>query len=183
MNSRGITLIELLLAVSLTTVVLFSAYYFLIVSSGTLTKAEAEFDAGQDARMAVIRMEEDLRKAQAVTISGTNHKAVEVFNAGMEINIYSFNDDTSIQMVKYRLVDDKLERGTANLSCMPVIWEWITLAKRVKNDMIATPVPVFTISGKMVKIHLQVLDEMDELYDNPISVKTSITVRGKGAMN
>lgn len=179
-DSRGITLVELIIAISLLTVVLFSAYFFLTFSTRSLNNTEAQFDAGQDARMAFINMEEDIRKAQAVNIGGTNYKAVEVLASGMSLNIYTNNNGT-LQLVQYKLEDDQLKRGEAALGFTPSTW--FTIASRVKNSMTATPTPIFSVSGKMIKINLLVLDDKEQLLDSPLSVKTSITVRSKGAMN
>jgi len=181
-DSRGITLVELIIAISLMTIVLFSGYFFLSLSTRSLNDTEAQFDAGQDARMAVINMEDDIRKAQAVNIGGINYRAAKVMDAGMSLNVYTdVNSDGNMQLVQYKLEDNQLKRGEAALGFTPSTW--FTIADKVENAMIATPTPIFTISGKVIKINLLVLDEKDQLLDNPISVKTSITVRSKGAMN
>jgi len=180
-DSRGITLIELIIAISLLTVVLFSAYFFLAFSTRTMKDIEAQFDAGQVARMAFINMEEDIRKAKAVIIDSTKHKAVEVMDYGMLINVYTdVDNDGIIQLVQYKLEGNQLKRGEASLGDTPSTCTII--ADSIKNDVTSPPTPIFTIDKKVVIINLLVLDKEGFLDDSPISIKTSITVRSKEAM-
>jgi type II secretory pathway component PulJ len=182
MNSRGTTLLELIIAISLLTVVLFSAYFFLTFSTRSMINTEAEFDAGQDARMSFISLEKDIRKAQAVKISGTRHKAVEVLDSGMTLNVYTdVGNDGTLQLVQYKLVNNQLKRGEAELGLSPSLWS--TIADKVNNAITSPSTPIFTISSTKVNIELLVVDEKNQLSDNPASIKTSITVRTKGAMN
>jgi prepilin-type N-terminal cleavage/methylation domain-containing protein len=183
LNSRGITLVELIIAVSLLSVVLASAYFFLAFSQRVLVQTEAQFEAIQDARMAEMKMEEDIRSAEAAKIGVIRHKGVEVQDGGMKLTVYTDVDkDGTLQIVQYKLEDDELKRGVADLdSGTPA--EWYTVAGKVKNDMAGTSTPIFEIDDKTVNIELLVLDEKDRLSENPVSVKTSITVRSKGAMD
>ncbi|MGB8453813.1 MAG: prepilin-type N-terminal cleavage/methylation domain-containing protein [Anaerocolumna sp.] len=181
LNSRGFTLVELVVAVSLLSVVLASAYFFLAFSQKVLVQTESQFDAIQDARMAGMKMEEDIRSAESVKIDVTRHKAVEVQDSGMWLTIYTDVDkDGIVQMVQYKLEDDELKRGVAALGNTPSAWN--TVAGKVKNNM-GSLTPIFSIDDKTVNIELLVLDEKEHLSENPVSVKTSITVRSKGAMD
>jgi hypothetical protein len=142
---------------------------------------EAEFLAEQDARTAAVTMEEDIRKAQAVSYGGAYHKAVEVFASGMQIIVYTNVDgDTDPEVVTYKLQNNQLKRGEAELGTTPT--EWITLASKIRNNLLSPAVPIFTIVNKTVKINLIVTDEKDRLNDRPVSVNTLVTVRSKGAM-
>ncbi len=182
LNSRGITLVELIIAVSLLSVVLAGAYFFLAFSQRVLVQTEAQFEAIQDARMAEMKMEEDIRGAEAVKIDVTRHKAVEVQDGGMGLTVYTDVDkDGTLQIVQYKLEDDELKRGVSAVDTTPS--EWYTVAGKVKNDMAGSSTPIFEIDDKTVNIELLVLDEKDRLSENPVSVKTSITVRSKGAMD
>ncbi len=182
LNSRGFTVVELIVALSLLSIVLACAYYFLAFSYKVLGKTESEFDAIQDARMAETKMEEDIRSAEAAKIGATRHKAVEVQNNGMWLTVYTDTDkDGTLQTVQYKLENDELKRGEAALGNTPSTWN--TLAGKVKNKMSGISTPIFSIDGKTVNIELLVLDEKDRLSDQPVSVKTSITVRSKGAMD
>jgi len=190
LNSRGITLLELIIAVSLLTIVLSSAYFLLSFCQKALSQTEAQFDAGQDARIAIMEIEQDIRKAQAVKIDTTRYKAVDVDLGGMQINIYTdVGNDGSIQLVQYKLDGEKLVRGEADLEIIPMVIPTIaptasyTVVDTVKNGMSATPVPIFSVDDDEIKVELLVLDEEERILDNPITVKTSITVRSKGAMD
>lgn len=182
LNSRGITLVELVVAVSLLSIVLSCAYYFLSFSQKVLVQTEAQFDAIQTARMAEMKLEDDIRGAEAAKIGVDRHKAVEVQDGGMWITIYTDDDkDGTLKKVQYKLENDELKRGVAALESSPS--EWYTIAVNVKNKMTGTPTPIFSLDGKAVNIELLVLDENDKLSDNPVSVNTSISVRNKGAMD
>jgi hypothetical protein len=180
-DSRGITLIELIVAISLTTVVLLSAYFFLSFAVRSMKHTEAEFIAGEDARMAVLDIVENIRNSQSVTIGLTKRKAVEVDPGGMSAKVYVKQEDGTLLMVQYKLEDDKLKKGEATPGGTPASWS--ILADRLKNAMTATPTPIFTVNGKRIGINLLVIDDQDTLIDSPVGVTTSITVRSKGAMD
>lgn len=183
-DSRGITLLELVIAISLLTVVLSSAYYLFFFSTKTMQVAEANFDAEQDARMIAMYLEEDIRDAQAVNYGGMNHKGVEVLASGMQLNVHTDADsDGNIEIVQYILDNNKLKRGVFEQGVTPVPANYSTIVHRVKNKLITPSVVIFTISGKKVNINLMILDENDRLKDTPISVNTCISVRSKGAMD
>jgi type II secretory pathway component PulJ len=181
-DSRGITLIELIIAISLTVAILSSAYFFFFFAMKSMKDTQAEFDAEQDARMVMIYLEQDIRKAKAVNYAGVYHKAVEVTASGMGIDIYTdVDNDNALEIVKYKLENNQLKRGEAELGSSPA--NWSTIGHKVKNNMITPKVSIFSISDETVKINLILLDEEERLTDDPVSVATSITVRSKGAMD
>jgi len=174
--------VELIVAVSLLSVVLSCAYYFLSFSQKVMVQTGAQFDAIHTARMAAMKLEEDIRGAEAAKIGVDRHKAVEIQDDGMWITIYTDTDkDGTIQKVQYKLVDDELKRGVAGLNDSPADWD--TIAAKVKNKLSGTSTPIFSLDGAAVNIELLVLDENSRLSDHPVSVKTSVTVRSKGAMD
>lgn len=180
-DTRGITFIELIIAISLLVGVLFSAYFFLSFSTKSFNNTEAEFDAGFDARMALISMENDIRKAQSVTIVDVKHSAVTVAADGMAIDVYTdVGSDGTLQLVQYKLDGTDLKRGVADMEYLPSTWTII--ANNIKNAS-SPAIPVFSQDGKMIKIKLIIYDDKEYLINDPIEVKTSITVRSKGAMN
>lgn len=180
MNDRGITYVEIIIAVALITFLLLGVYTFLVFTLNSLKRTESEYDAGYDARIVFIRMDDDIRKANAVNIGGIRHKAIEIINSGMGINVYTdVNNDGTMQIVQYIIDNNSLKRGEAELGHLPT--DWMTLADKVNN--VIDSVPAFSLNEYTVKIKLLVVDENGELSANPTSVTTSITVRSKGAMD
>ncbi len=180
-NTRGFTLVELMIAVALLGMALSGAYYLLSFSMKSYQFTEAKFVAEQDARMVIKSMDADIHKARSVIISGINHKAVELSDSGMKATIYTDADgDGAIDTVQYKLENNQLKRGEAILGSTPT--KWTIVVDRVYNKIKTPAVSIFTISGKQVKINLMIADEADRLKEEPVSVSTSITVRSKGAM-
>lgn len=181
-DSRGITLVELIIAVSLLTVVLSGAYFLFFFGIRSMNDTEAQYDAGYSAKLAVMDMEEDIRTAQFVIYGGVGHKAVEVSADGMTMKVHTdTNNDDVLEIVEYKLDSNQLKRRVTSLT--GVSGDWSVVVKRVKNGMTTPAIPIFSVSSKTIKINLMVLDEKDRLKDSPMSVSTSITVRSKGAMD
>lgn len=182
LDNRGITLIELILAISLFAILLSGAYFFLSSSTNSFRDVEAQYIAKEQARRADISMEDDIRKAQAVNYGGSNHKAVEVLASGMQLNVYSdVDNDGNPEIVQYVLDSNKLKRGTAELGA--AVTQWITIVGRVRNNLLSPVVPIFSIDDEVVNINLIVTDDKERIKDHPVSMYTSITVRSKGAMD
>lgn len=176
-NSSGVTLVELVIVAALLTAVLACAYAFFFFSYRVFGQTEAEFDVVHDARIAIMRLERDIRKAQDVTLgNGSRKKAVEIEANGRQLNIYTDADnDGNIQFVQYRLFHDgSIRRGEANVGATPTSWS--TVARNVKDARI------FSADGSNIKIEIALLDTGNRLADSPLSINTSVTVRSKGVM-
>lgn len=182
LNSHGVTLIELIVAIALLSVVMSSAYALLSFSRSALAETEAQFGAGQDARMAIMQMDKEIRKARDTSIGDIYYKAVDIASSGMQLNVYVDTDDDGIlQLVQYKLDGENLVRGEASLGSTPTIW--YTIVGTLKNGKNTPQTPIFSIDKSKIMITLEVLDENERIYNNPMVVKTSITVRSKGAMD
>jgi hypothetical protein len=174
-DSRGITMLELVIAVALLTAVLFSAYFFLDFTKSSLEDTQAQFDAGTDARLVFLNMEKNIRNAKDVIIDEAGHSGVEVIDGGNTLNVYTdINNDDKQEFVQYKLINNSLKWGECELGGTPVL---NLLVDKVKNDALTPKVPVFTQSGKQIIITLIVLDENDYLENDPMTVSTSITMR------
>jgi prepilin-type N-terminal cleavage/methylation domain-containing protein len=181
-DNRGVTLVELIIAVSLLSVVLSAAYFLMDFSGRSFRDTEAMFLAQEDARKAIILMEDDIRKAQAVTYSGVLHKAAEVKASGMQLDVYTDVDrDGVLEMVQYKLFGSALKRGEAELGSVPAVWT--TVVRKVQNNLLTPPSVIFSVSNEVVNINLIITDDKDRLSDDPLNVSTGITVRSKGAMD
>jgi prepilin-type N-terminal cleavage/methylation domain-containing protein len=178
LNNRGVTLVELLVAVSLIAIVLGSAYMFMHFSYHSFADTEASFDIGDDARISLMKIEKNIRTAQDVMINKGRHLAVEVQDDGNTLNVYTdINDDDVLEMVKYKLVDASLVMGEAIPGSEPS--EWFTVVDSVENKV---GEPIFDINGSRVIIKLYVADESRRFKDKPVCVEASFSVRSKEAM-
>lgn len=182
-NNKGLTYIELLIAVSLLTVVLMSAYYFLSFSRRSMVNTQVAFEVGNEARNSIMQMESQIRTAKSTIIDSTYHNAVEIPDSeGMQLNIYTnIDDDEELELIQYKLDGKRLVMGKAEVGNSPT--QWYTIVNNVKNKMFSVPKPIFTIEGSRVTINLYVYDEAEQLLDEPVQVKASYTVRSKGAMD
>lgn len=181
-DSRGVTLLELVIAISLLSIVLSAAFLLLASSSASLRDTEAMFIVQEDARNAVISLEDDIRKAQAVNYGGAGYKAAEVKASGMQLDVYTDADnDGTIEIVQYKLSGSALKRGVAELGSVPT--QWSTVVGKLKNNLLSPAVAIFSVSNEVVNINLIITDDKNRLTDNPLKVDTSITVRSKGAMD
>ncbi len=181
-NTRGFTLVELLIGLALTSMVLSGVYYLLSFSMRSYSYTDAKFIAEQEARRVIMTLEEDIRTARSVAISGTSHRAVELSDGGMKATIYTdIDNDGVVDIVQYKLENNQLKRGEAAIDSTPA--NWVTVAERVYNKLQSPAVPIFKIVGKQININLLLSDAGDRLKEDPVSVSTSISVRSKGAMD
>ena len=180
-NDHGMTLVELVIAVALLSGVMAAIYYFLSFSMKSYYFVQDHYQAELNARRAVTAMADDIRKAKPVNISGTGHLAAEVLDGGMTLNVYTdIDNDGIMELVKYKIEDNQLKMGSAELGSTPT--GWTVLADKIYNESAAPAVAAFTISGKQIGIKLEIRDENSSLKEAPVSVSTSVSVRSKGAM-
>lgn len=179
-DSKGITYVELVVAISLLSGVLLIAYSFLSFSYKSLIFTQAKYDATQDARVSLIRLGDNIRKAQHIILDGESKNGVTVRASGLQLDIYvDVDNDGTCELVQYKLSGNKLVMGQAELGSYPTTW--YTVIDSVINHRLDTPEPIFTIAESKVNIKLYIKDEYEHL-DKPICVETSFTVRSKGAM-
>jgi prepilin-type N-terminal cleavage/methylation domain-containing protein len=180
-NHKGLTLVELLVAISLLSIVLTSAYMFLAFSYHSVADTQASFDIGSEARVSMMKMEKNIRNAQAVTIDGKRHLAVEVPVSGNALNVYTDVDsDGVMEMVTYKVDNGAFVMGEAELGAQPA--EWFPVVKRVVQPAGSTD-SIFKIEATCVHIKLFVEDESEHFKDKPVCVEASFTVRSKEAMS
>jgi len=181
-NNNGFTLVELIIAVALLTGVLATIYYFFSVSMHSYNYVQVHYTAELEARKVVRSMAEDIRKANGASSAGIAHPAVEVIDGGMRLNIYTDIDgDGVMELVIYKIENNQLKYGNAELGSSPTSWK--VLADNVINKTETPAVAAFIISGKQINIRLDIGNSNNSLKEGPVSIKTSISVRSKGAMN
>jgi len=179
-DCKGITYVELIVAISLLSGVLIIAYSFLSFSYKSIIFTQAKYDATQEARVSLIRMGDNIRKAQHTLIDGESKKGVTVSASGLQLDIYvDVDHDGTCEFVQYKLSGNKLVMGQAELGSYPTTW--YTVIDNVMNHRLDTPEPIFSVDENKVNLKLYIKDEYGHLNE-PIYVETSFTVRSKGAM-
>jgi prepilin-type N-terminal cleavage/methylation domain-containing protein len=112
-RDEGVTLTELVIVMSLLTVVVFAAYMLFDAVSGMTDRVEARSRAADEARLALDRITRELRQAQAISTEEPGAFAA----AGMgprDIQFYSDVDhDEAPELVRYRVVGTALKRSVA----------------------------------------------------------------------
>ena len=182
LNNQGFTLIELVIAAALLTMVMGSIYYFFHFSMKSHNFIQDHYQAELSARKVSVSMAKDIRNAKAVTISGTKHLALEIFNGGMTLNVYTDEDkDGTLELVQYKIENNQLKRGRAELGSLPNSWS--VLSEHIYNASNLPAVKAFTINGKQLNIELEIKSDNGSLRNDQVSIVTSISVRNKGAMD
>jgi prepilin-type N-terminal cleavage/methylation domain-containing protein len=190
-NDKGMTLVELLIVLALLGIVLGGIYQYFYYGYHSWMRSSAEAQQVQDARLAVIRMDGEVRGAR----QGKESTNPVVWVSDTEINIYTDTDnDGHPELVCYKLdaVDgvNSLLRGTASPQgdAYPYTYgvpgQWETVVDRVENDEIFT-VPKYELNGSDVDyqrgiINVELHISAAEQSVKPIKVEAKLTVRGRG---
>lgn len=180
-DCKGLSYIELIIGLASLCTVLLLAYSFLSFSFNSLIFVSAKYDSTQEARVIMIEIGDHIRKSKSVRYDGVSHKAVNVDNTGNIITIYvDVDGDGECEQVQYKLEDNKLLKGQAELGSTPTTWK--TIIENIYNDRLETSKPIFTINNKTINIELYFKDKTNNL-SNPICVNGSYSVRSKGGMS
>ncbi len=189
-NQKGFSLVELLIVLALMGIVLAGVYQYFFYGYNSWTRANEEAEQVQDARLAVMRMDSEVRGAQQ-----GNEDNDPVVVSDTEINIYTdIDNDGSPELVNYKLETNdgvnSLLRGIAppQGDAYPYAYsdpgQWETVVSRVENDIIFT-VPQYNAGGTdkeyqrgTIKVELHV--STPEQTVKPIIVEAVLTVRGRG---
>jgi prepilin-type N-terminal cleavage/methylation domain-containing protein len=111
-RDEGVTLPELLIVISLLTVVIFTAYLLFDALNGMTDRVEARVRASDEVRLTMDRITREIRQAQEIS------NGAGAFPAGCmnprDISFYSDVDhDGAPEVVRYRVVGTALKRTVA----------------------------------------------------------------------
>jgi len=186
-SERGLSLVELMVALALIVVVLGPVYQYFHYGYSGWNRASAEARVIQDARLLLIQVSEEVRTARVAIDGGT---ALEVQSA-TELNVYTdVAGDEKPEKVCYRLNGTVLERAVVEPEgdAFPYTYgnpvDWETVLRRVNNtEIFSTPDldgdPVTPNSREAVHVELSV-DDLDTPLTEPLSVRATLTVRSRG---
>jgi type II secretory pathway pseudopilin PulG len=192
-GQHGFTLVELIIYLSLLTLVLAGIYNFFFFSNQSSLRAQAESEVLQDARIVLMQMEREIRQANRPRKlsnlslpegTGINDlpagKAVVDGSSGTELTIYSYIGSTP-KKISYRIINtgsySVMDRSVDDPHIVtPDNWERI-----LEHIVTVTGGNYFIIQDKKVIIQVSLLDATENIL-NPLSVSSTFTVRGKEAM-
>jgi prepilin-type N-terminal cleavage/methylation domain-containing protein len=189
-NEKGLTLVELLVVLALLGIVLGGIYQYFHYGYNSWVRSNAEAEQVQDARLAVVRMDSEVREAQQ---GKANTPPVECVSKN-KMNIYTdLNGDGRPELVCYQLEGGKggnLRRGVAlpQGDAFPYTYgapgQGEIVVSRVENDNIFT-VPKYLANGKEVDYQREIINvelqvSTPEQTVKPIKVEAVLTVRGRG---
>lgn len=181
-NQKGFTLIEMMIAIALTALIASASFSLLIFARRSMVNTECYIAAVNDATLAMMDLERDIRRAKRAVYNGVSYKGVTAYDGGMRIDIYAdLKNDGVIKLIRYKLDGDSLKRGVASLGSEPTTWK--TVVYKLQNDKLSPKVPIFTIDEGTVNIKLLVIDESNMMATSPVVVDTTLTVRSKGVMD
>jgi prepilin-type N-terminal cleavage/methylation domain-containing protein len=186
-NEKGLTLVELLIVLALLGIVLGGIYQYFHYGYNSWMRSSAEAEQVQEARLAVIRMDREVREAQQ---GKENTPPVECVSK-TEINIFTdTNGDGRPELVCYQLEGGNLRRSVVSPQgdAFPYTYgtpdQWETVVSRVESDNIFT-VPQYKAGGKDVDyqrgiINVELHVSTPEQTVKPIKIEAVLTVRGRG---
>lgn len=179
-DCKGISYVELLVALALLSSILMIAFSFLDFSRNSLSYNQGKYISTQETRNTLLRLERQIRKAKMTTVDGVTYKGVVILNSGMAMNIYMDEDNDGItEMIQYKLDGNKLVMGVAELGLIPTTWS--TLINDVKNGLYSPSIPMFQIDGKKVNVEFIISDNYTK-DPKDIRFKSTYTPRSKGAI-
>ncbi len=178
----GLALVDLLVAMALMGISLAITYQYFFYTRASWERAAAESRAVQDVRLALGRMEREVREARTATAGG---RPVELVSAS-QVRIYTDLPGTADgrpEMVVYRVSGGSLQRGVAPPigNAFPytygTITNWQTVLSRVDNS---DPFSVDT-SGQRntLTVNLRVNDAQSPLRQ-PVEALVTLAVRSRG---
>lgn len=180
LDSKGVTLIELIIVIALSSIIMTAAFAFLGNTNRIMWTLGSQSSRIDEARIAVMKMERDIRSSRATSVGSNSYVGVNMYDSGLRMDVYADTDNSgTIKLVQYKVVGNSLVRGEANLGSTPT--RWTTLIKNIENGQRSPVVPLCLIDGKSIKTNLIITDTKNR--DDMISVNTSITVRSKGGMS
>lgn len=182
-GENGLTLVELLLVLALLGVVLAAIFQYWQYGNASWERTAAEGRATQEARLALMRMEREVRQAQKATETRESIHLV----SSTQVEIYTdVTGDGKPELVVYRLQGDALERGVAapSGSHFPYTYaepgNWETVVSKVETPA-GQPLFAMDASRKprlVLTVNLVVGDSRVPL-GRPVSVQAALTVRGR----
>ncbi len=184
-NKRGITLVELLVVLALLSMTIGVIYMYFDYGYKSWNRASAEARAVQEARLFIDVLNREVHQARVATNGGT---AVAVSAGNTQLDVYTdVSGDGRPELVRYRLVDGRLERGVSapQGSAYPYSYAAPTAYETVVTTVVnGAGDSLFTVDASnpprmKVLVNLLVNDAATPLAQ-PLAVQATISVRSRG---
>ncbi|NLA11916.1 MAG: prepilin-type N-terminal cleavage/methylation domain-containing protein [Firmicutes bacterium] len=172
-DCRGITLIELLVALSLLGLVAAAAFNYFGFAQKSWQMASAEAAVESEARLLLMQLERDIR---AVKRGSEDQPGIEIIDEGRGVKLHNFLGTEEIIIEYNYLANGNLQRiESTSEGVRETEYENIYL-----YDEENVPVVLFTLVGtNQVKLRYFVKPSTDK-YGKKIEVDTVFTIRNKG---
>lgn len=192
-SQHGFTLVELIIYLSLLTLVLAGIYNYFFFSNQSSLRAQAKSEVLQDARIVMMQMEREIRQANRPRNlsnldlpegTGINDlpagRAVQVENSGTKMTIFSYIGSKP-KKISYRIIDigsfSAMDRSVDDPHIeAPDNWEQV-----IEHIVTDSGSDYFIVEDRKIIIELSLMDANENIF-NPLTLSNTFTVRGKEAM-
>lgn len=177
-DCRGVTLIELLVALGLLTMVMVAAFNFFGFAQRSWQIANSEAAVGSETQLLLMQVERDIR---SVKRGSQGQPGVEIIGQGVGLRLFSYLDEAE-RIVEYRFLEDrnlltrKVFIPAADPEEEPVL-ETETGYEDIYQS--AGSVGLFSLDGNRVALKFKVEVSQDR-YTKKIEVDTGFTIRNRG---
>lgn len=170
---RGITLAELLVALSLLTIVAVAIFNFLGFSQRSWHMADCEAAVESEARLLLMQVERDIRSARR---GSQGQPGIKILNSGHGLKIYNFMNGEE-RIIEYILQNNVLTRKVFTPAGETVMdTEYLNIYPNV--DKYGLAVQVFSISGNKVELKF-IIETSQSRFSRKMEVDTTFTIRSK----
>ncbi|MGI6601405.1 MAG: PulJ/GspJ family protein [Dethiobacteria bacterium] len=173
-DCRGITLAELLVALSLLTIVAVAIFNFLGFSQRSWHMANNEAAVTSEAQLLLMHVERDIRSARR---GSQGQPGVKILNNGRGLRIHNFMDGEE-KIIEYALQSDNVLRRKVSTPAGEAVTE--TEYENIYQDVdeYGQALQVFSISGDKVELKLLIGTSQGH-FSRKLEVDTTFTIRSK----
>lgn len=175
---RGVTLIELLVAMSLLTIVTVAAFNFFGFAQRSWQMAGAEAEVESEARFLLMQVERDVR---SVKRGSFGQPGIKILNEGCGLNLHSYMEGQE-KIVEYNFQEEdnllvrKLFSPAEEPDGTPTL-EMVTEYQDIYR--LAEATPLFTLDENRVGLKF-IVETSQGRFTRKAEVDTGFTIRNKG---
>lgn len=150
-RSKGVTLIELIVALSLSVIIITSLYYVFNTSFQSYKLNSSKAEINQNARIALERITRDLRQTSTITTVLPPTDTDQLNPPPDNIQFQNGHDQSKIEYIKYYLSNNELHRQEFHYYFSTDTNQWVAYnAKDQYNNPPLVSTPVDTVKADKV---------------------------------